>query len=195
MLTLGGFSGAAGRDGDQRLYRNRIEGDGLVQTRLGIAPDHFRYRRDDAARIAGIFPLGGECQMKVGSGMQAGSLLEDGAQIFVRGAGVSGRLEHDQHALAQMRGDRLAGFDDVGNIRLAILVQRSGHADDDRVDFANAGEIAARDKPSGIVFRGDRFALDVLDVAATAVERFDFGGIYVETDHGGAAMSELQRQR
>ena len=40
-----------------------------------------------------------------------------------------------------MASDVLAGIENVRNVRLAILVQRSRDANDDRADFADPAEI------------------------------------------------------
>ena len=40
-----------------------------------------------------------------------------------------------------MASDVFAGIEDVRNVRLAILVQRSRDANDDRADLANSAEI------------------------------------------------------
>ena len=81
------------------------------------------------------------------------------AQILVGRAGIGGGFQHHQRPLAQMRRDGFARFDDVGDVRLAILVQRRGHADDDRLRLSSPAqnrskhETARPGPPSAIVCR------------------------------------------
>ena len=59
--------------------------------------------------------------------------LQHRLQHLARGARVGGRLEHDQLAAAQVRADRLGGAGDDRDVRFAVLGERRGHADQDRL--------------------------------------------------------------
>src|SRR5439155_22362270 len=91
--------------------------------------------------------------------------------------------------------DGRVGFEAVGNVRIAVLVPRRGHADDDGLAFAHAREI----RGGGEAFFADEFldglGPDVLDVTAPGIDRLDFGCVNVQTQNVHAAARELQAQR
>ena len=62
-----------------------------------------------------------------------GTRFQDLAQLAVRGAGVGGGFQDDDRAVLDERGDGLAGFEHVAEIRFAEMVQRGRHAEDHRV--------------------------------------------------------------
>ena len=91
--------------------------------------------------------------------------------------------------------DGFAGFDDERNIRLAVFVQRSRHADDQAVGFRAAREIAGRlEAPTGD--RGlDRPRLDVPQIALASRQLADLLGIDVEPEHPETHLGEAERER
>ena len=109
----------------------------------------------------GSIRSGEKARWKSRPGGQA-RLLEDRLQALAGRAGVGGRLEHDELALAQDRGQRAPGVGDVAEVGLALVGERRRHADQDRVAVGElAGSVVTR--MSG---RRPRQALvgDVLDL-------------------------------
>jgi len=78
--------------------------------------------------------------MKIAASHQARALLQDGAQVFVGGAGESGGFKDDDCAGNKVRCDGPAGFQDVGDVGLALLGERGRDADDDGVSGCGADE-------------------------------------------------------
>jgi len=91
-------------------------------------------------RIAGVFALGGKSQVEIAASHQARALLQDGAQVFVGGAGESGGFKDDDGAGDKVRSDGPTGFQDVGDVGLALLGERGRDADDDGVGGGSANE-------------------------------------------------------
>ena len=91
----------------------------------------------------------------------------------------------------QVRRNGFAGFNDERNIRLAVFVERRGHANDDRFDFPDAAEIAGRGEPARLHRLGNGFRGNVLDIAATAIQQFHLGRINVQTKNRDSRPREL----
>src|SRR5205814_6234277 len=83
---------------------------------------------------------------------------------------------------------------DERNIRLAILVQRRRHADDDGPDFLDTVEIGRGREPSGLDHISNGLRRDVFDVAAALVQRIDLGLVYIQAQDRDARSCELKRQ-
>ncbi len=60
---------------------------------------------------------------------------------FLGGAGIGGALQHDQLALVNIGSDGLDGSGHVAQVGLVVLVERGGHADDDRVHLGDFGVV------------------------------------------------------
>ena len=93
--------------------------------------------------------------MEIGAGLQAGAFLQNLAEIFVGRAGIGRGLQDDELSFLQIRADGFAGLQDVRNVGLAILVQRRGDTDDDRVDVFHAGEVCRGGELFGLEGFGD----------------------------------------
>jgi hypothetical protein len=132
--------------------------------------------------------------VEVRAGLQAGSGFEDRAQIFIGGSGIGRRFENNKNPIVQMRCDGTAGFQDVGDVGLAILVQRRGDADDDGIDFLDAGEIGRGLQATGGDFFADGVVGDVFDVGFSPVTSGDLLVVDVEAENGGAGTGELEAQ-
>src|ERR1039458_10836017 len=63
------------------------------------------------------------------------------AQIFVRRAGICGGFQHHEHPLSQMPRDAPASIEDVRYVGFAILVERRGDTNNDRVHFPDTAEV------------------------------------------------------
>ena len=93
---------------------------------------------------------------------------------------------------AQVRRDRLAGLEDVGDVRFAVLIQRCWNADNDCVDPGDAAEIARGSEALRLALGPYRFAADVLDITLADIEVADLGGIDIKPKNIEAGAGELQ---
>src|SRR5262249_52170775 len=94
-----------------------------------------------------------------------------------------------------MRSNRPARIDNVRYVGLAILVEGSGNANHDRLDFPHARKVRRCRESPGFHRGPNRLGGDVFDVAASMVQRLDFRFVYIESQYVYAGASELQRQR
>ena len=169
-------------------------GDG-VEAGGRIAADDLGDGGDDAVRIAGILALGAEGQVEIRAGLEAAARLKHGAQLAIRGAGIGGGLQADEHPLAQVRGDGAAGVGDVGDVGLAVLVERRGHADDDGIHARADREVVRRAEMPAADLLGDAFGGDVLDVALAGVHGLDLAAVHVDARDIHARARKLQAER
>ena len=91
--------------------------------------------------IARIDALGREAQIEVRPALEAAALLQKGLEQLLSGAGISGGLQHHDGAPGQMLGNGNRGIPDITDVRLLVLVQRSGHADGNEIHIAHPGKI------------------------------------------------------
>jgi hypothetical protein len=115
-------------------------------------------------------------------------------QLFGR-ARVSRALQHYQLPGAQVRRDRFRRAADVRQVRLAMLVERRGHADDHRVAGPQAAEIGAGLEALGLELRRNLGARNVPDVAFPARQRVDFRRVNIKPGGPKSLAREQQRQR
>ena len=132
---LGGLGGAGRGDPHGAVDRAVVERLGEVARDLVDAADHLWGVGGAVAGVAGVLALGREGEEELLAAAQPG-LLEDAAHELVGGAGVGGRLEHDELARAQRHLDLARRLLDEAHVRLALRGQRRRHADQDRVDLA-----------------------------------------------------------
>ena len=185
------------------LHRHHL-GDGAGVERAGhlgaLAREsayHLGNRRGVEARVSRVLALRREGEEEVHARAQPGELFQDGLHHFLGGAGIGGALEHHQLAGAHVGPDRARGVLDVRHVRLAVRVQRRGHAHDQRVGLGGLAEVQRRAQrllllPHGA---GDALAGDVLDVALAPADGLDLPLIDVEADHRKALLAEGQGQR
>ena len=192
---LGGLGGAAAAHGHEGVDGLGVElGDGL-KAGGGVAADDLGDAGDDAVRVARVLALGAEGQVEVGAGLEAAALFEHGAELAVRGAGVGGGFQADEHPLVQVRGDGAARVGDVGDVRLAVLVQRRGHADDDGLDIGADREVVGGAEVAAPDLLGDALGGDVLDVALAGVHGLHLAAIHVDARNIHPRTGELQAER
>lgn len=94
-----------------------------------------------------------------------------------------------------MRRDRFAGFEDVADVRLTVLVEGGGHADQDGFDLGDAGEVGGGFEGAGFADRGDLRGLDMLDVGAARVDGVDLRRVDVEAEDGDLRLGEAEAER
>ena len=94
-----------------------------------------------------------------------------------------------------MRSDTLAGFENIGNVRLVILVQRRWHAEDYGLDLTDAAEVCRRGERAAADLLLNVGACDVLDVASAGVAIVDLGRVVIQAKNPDAGTGELQGER
>ena len=109
-------------------------------------------------------------------------------------ARIGGALEHHELAGPQPRGDGLGRIDDVGEVRLARVGQRSRDADDDDVGLIQPLEVD-RGLESVLAHLADHRVGDVPDVAFAALEPGDLDRVDVEAQDRDPAVAERSGQR
>ena len=72
-----------------------------------------------------------------------------------------------------------------------MLTERSGHTNDDGIDFANLGEVRAGAKGTVVHCLSDIRRSNVFDKALLCIQSVDFRLIHVETDNFDARTGEL----
>ena len=131
LRELHGLSRVATADRNDLLHSSRVEPDRPIEAGGGESPDDLGHLAEMALGISRILALGREGEGEVDSGLHPRSLLEDFPEILARRSGVGARLERDEHAGSQARGDLLARPDDESEIRIEVGAERCGNADDD----------------------------------------------------------------
>ena len=96
--------------------------------------------------------------------------LERGPHDLFGRARVRRALEDDELARAEVLLDLVDGRDDVGEVRVLRLPQRRRHADVDRVEVADDGEVGRGDEPPGSHRLRDLLVPDVDDVGAAGAD-------------------------
>ena len=148
--------------------------------------------------VSRILPLGREGQQEIAGRLEARG-FEDGLDLLVGGPRIGRRLEHDQLPGAQMARDVAGRAQDVAEVRLAVLAQGRGEADDDRRRSRASTDISAVAWKSAArplaASRRATLGADVGDVRVALVESLDLGRVDIESDDGEAGFAEQQRQR
>ena len=111
-----------------------------------------------------------------------------------RRAGIGGAFQHDQLPLVDVRSDGLDRPHDIAQIGFVVLIERSGHADNDRVHLGDLGVI--RRRPEARLLRlPDGGGKDADDIGAAGVEGPYLVQGNIEARHPEALAAEQQRQR
>src|SRR5437867_3195975 len=93
-----------------------------------------------------------------------------------------------------MLGDDFSGHAHKLEVRLSVVTERGGNADDDGVAFSETAEVGRCDGAFGPEGLRNPLRPDVADVRVGAVERFGLFRIDVEADDGKLRLVEKQRQ-
>ena len=106
---------------------------------------------------------------------------------------IGGAFQHDKLPLVDVRRDRLHGSGHVAQIRLVVLVQRRGHANDDGIHAGDLRVIGGGAEPGllGLLNLGRKNAHDV---GSAGIQGADFIGGDVEAGDAEALVAEQQRQ-
>ena len=114
---------------------------------------------------------------------------------FLGRSRIGRRFQHHQLAPLQVRANGLRRVLHVGKVRLAPLIERRGHADDDRVDFRQPRKIGGRAEMLGLHELLNFVLRNVLDVGLAAVQLFDFGRVGVKPGYAMPGFGKPQSQR
>src|SRR6267378_2038215 len=148
------------------------------------------------ARVPRVLALGREGEEEIDAGAETRELLEDGPHHLVGGPRVRRAFQDHQLSRMQVRPDRPGRVLDVRHVRLAVRVQRRGHAHDQRVRLRGLAEVqGGAERLLRLRRPGDAIARDVLDVAVALLDRVNLPPIDVEADDREALLAEGQRQR
>jgi hypothetical protein len=126
------------------------------------------------------------------SRLQSGTLFEHFPKLAIGGSRIGGGFQHHQGSFLQVRRDGLPGFDNVGDIRFSVLVQRCRHANQHRINLFDSGEIAGRGESTGSTLLLDCHRLDMSDVTSARVARIDLRLVNIEPKHVHFRTGELQ---
>jgi hypothetical protein len=192
LEQLGELGGVRVRDLDDPVADLDVELDRMAGAGLGQAPDDLRRRPDREVRPSRVDPLRGEGEVEIPARREP-RLLQDRPQPLARGPRVGGRLEHDQLALLQHRGDRRCRVDHVAQVGLARVGERSRDADDHRLAGAQIRIAAGRVEAP--VEGGEPLGGHVLDVATALGEGIHLARVRVESDYLVALLREGHGQR
>jgi hypothetical protein len=113
---------------------------------------------------------------------------------FVRCSGIGGAFKHDQLAFTNMRSDGLDRVCDIAQVWFAMLIERGGHADDDRVHLRDF-RVICRGAKSGLLRFLNGVGENANDVGTAGVEGFHLVRRNVEAGYPEALATEEQRQR
>ena len=92
--------------------------------------------------------------------------------------------------------DRAKRVGDVGQIRLAMAIERRWHAHQNDIDLARARKVGGGRKAPRGHHVGDGFGFEVSEIGAARIEALDLAGIDVKADDAiGAARENGERQR
>ena len=105
-------------------------------------------------------------------------------------AGVRRRLEHHQVAGPQALGDSFDGVDEDRDVGLALLRERCGQGDDDRVGVAKRVVVGGRRDAALCHERAELGRRHVLDVALAAVDAGDDVLDHVHQQHALPGLRE-----
>src|SRR5688500_15388087 len=108
---------------------------------------------------------------------------------------MSGAFQHNELSPAQLLRDRSRGPFDVAQIRIAALVERRRHADDDAVSLGESPHVGGGlERVFGNELR-DRRRIDVLDVTLAGFELVDLALVNIESQTAETRGRKRSNQR
>ena len=126
--------------GDVEAHRRAVERGGHL-LRGGVESSHdLRDVLGVEAPVAGVLALGGEGEVDVLADPEARS-LEHRCQHLARRTRPGRGLEHHQRLGPEVGQRRLGRREDVAEVRLAVLAERCGHADELGLALGQAGGV------------------------------------------------------
>ena len=81
---------------------------------------------------------------------------------------------------------------DIGNIWLAVLVERCRHANDDRIDLVDPGEIRRRLKTICLDLIRNTLRRNMLNIAASLIQRVNFLRVHIESEDVNTASAQTE---
>ena len=158
-----------------------------------MAADNFGNVFRAVVWVAGILALGAEDQRAVVAGHEATGAQARG-QHFIGGAGPGGAFQADELAGAHVGQRGVDGVDDEAQVRLAVGVEWRGHADDERIHLARAGEVGGG--LEALAARGlDQVNCQPFNVALPRIEHVDLARVDVKAKDLKAHLGKTKRQR
>ena len=141
-------------------------------------------------RIARIDALRREREKEIDTGSET-SCLEHRPDQFLCRPRIGGGFEDDQHSRVKVCRDGFDGRHDVGHVGVFRFPQRRRHADVDRVERGDGGEIGRRPKLSIADEASDLRARDVGDVRRPPADRLDLAAVEVDSRRGESVSCKL----
>ena len=189
LEQLAGLGHTGRRHRDHLVHARGIQRHGRLGGRRVDAADDLRDGLGVEVRVARILALGREGEQEVVGARQAGR-LEQRQHFLVGRARIGGRLEHDQLALAQARGNRLGRVVDVRQVGFAVGAERRRDADENRVALRQAVEVRGHREPTAVDGRLDPVRADVPNVGLAARQGVDLLCVDVQPEHAEARLLE-----
>ncbi len=157
--------------------------------------DDLRRRRHGPLCVAGVDALGREGEVEVDTRPQPGGFERRRAHLGRR-ARIRRRLEDDEVAGTERRGDRGQRGPHIGQIRCLVAIRRRRHADEHDIGPVEHRPVCRCGEPPGRDLRGEARVCDVLDVAPARVQRIGAFGVGVEADdrEPGLRVRDCERQ-
>ena len=187
--------GVATTHGDDTFDGLGVEGHGPFQAGGGDASHDLWHVAQEALGIARILPFRREGEAEVDPGLEPGSLLQDLAKVFARGAGIGARLQGDEHSRAEVRCDLASCIQDEADIGIEVSSERGGYADD---DCLARGEISPRRGECQEPFggrRGDPLRRNRRQGGVARLQAGDPFRVDVEAEGAASCLCESDRER
>src|SRR4029077_2449185 len=121
--------------------------------------------------------------------------LESWLHDLAGGPGIGGALEDDRLAATESALDGVGGGDDVADVRILELGERSGHADRDGVGLAEARHVGRRTEAPRLYDLLKLRVAHVLDVGVSGVQPIHHLLLNVEPEHTIARVGQLDAER
>ncbi len=193
LQQLGHLRRARAAHGHHLIDDGAVERHAGIQAGLGDAAADLGDGARGVARVGGILALRGVGQEEILAHGEPRARLQARPQLLLRRAGVGGALQGDDLAGAQVGREGLGGAQDVGEVRLAVVVERRGDAEDQRIDLRGAGGVGGGLEALRARL-ADRLLAQVRNGALAVVEGRHLLGVDVEAEDPEAFLNEAEHQ-